>query len=181
MERAGNKVSDKLIADLDAVRAEIKNTKLQIKIEQNKQIEIKQAYRKDIERFVILKTSRMKYKARTEQQKEKIRIAQISCRNQDQCFNYWDQATEFVKKSSLTTVIYKTDIFSVSGTPEKDDELAMTIALLDDNLEKNTKTILLHIRCHYSADGQKACSDERIKQILSDFRNITSSKAINRN
>ena len=183
MERAGKKPSDNLFAELDAIRADIKNTKLQIKIEQDKQISIKQTYRKDIERFVLLKGKHMKYKAKTEKQQEKIRIAHIVCRDQQQCMNYWEQAAEFVKKYSFTSVIYKTDIFSVSGTPEEGDQLAITVAVLDDNLEKEAdkKTILLHIRCHHSAENKKACSDKKIKHILNDFKNIPTNQVLLKN
>lgn len=166
LERSGKKVSENLIADLNALRAGIKNTKSQIKIEEQKQVQIKQTYRRDVEHFVLLKAHQMKNKAKTAKQKEKLHIAQIFCRNKEQCLDCWKHATEFVKNFSSTSITYKTDIFSVSSSPEKAEDIAMTLTLLSDSLKENTKIILLQIRCHREARGKKAC--------LNDFRNISS-------
>ena len=170
MERSGKKVSDNLIAELNALRTDIKNTKLQIGIEENKQSNIKKAYRVDIERFVFLKTKLLGNRAKTEQDKEKLHIAQISCNDENQCVELCKQAHKFVTQFSSTEIVYQSDNFTVSNSPKKHDDIAMTLSLQEDGVEEKKKIIVLHIRCHPERKGRELCSSDTVKNILSDFR-----------
>jgi len=172
MERSGKKVTDNLISELNALRTDIKNTKLQINIEQNKQANIKKAYRVDIERFVFLKIKQLDNRAKTDQEKEKLHIAQIICNNKNQCTDLWMLANKFVTEHSSTTTVYQTDTFTVSDSPKESDDISMTLSLQEDNIDKKKKIIVLHIRCHPERKGREFCSSEKVKNTLSDFNNF---------
>ena len=172
MERAGKKVTDNLISELNALRTDIKNIKLQIKIEENKQANIKKAYRVDIERFVFLKTRQLINKAKTKQEKENIHIALITCNNKNQCIDLWKQANEFVTDFSNTDIVYQADTFIVSDSPEKSNDISMTLSLQADDIDDKKKIIVLNIRCHPERKGREFCSSDKVKNTLSDFNNF---------
>jgi len=172
MERAGKKVTDNLISELNALRTDIKNIKLQIKIEENKQANIKKAYRVDIERFVFLKTRQLINKVKTKQEEEKLHIVLITCNDKNQCIDLWKQANKFVTEFSNTDIVYQTDTFIVSDSPEKSNDISMTLSLQADDIDEKKKIIVLHIRCHPERKGREFCSSEKVKNTLSDFNNF---------
>ncbi|MBE9526088.1 MAG: hypothetical protein IME94_03850 [Proteobacteria bacterium] len=172
MERAGKKVTDNLISELNALRTEIKNNKLQIKIEENKQANIKKEYRVDIERFVFLKTRQLINKAKTKQEKEKLHIALITCSDKNQCIDVWKQANKFVTEFSNTDIVYQTDTFIVSDSPEKSNDISMTLSLQADEIDDKKKIIVLNLRCHPERKGREFCSSDKVKNTLSAFNNF---------
>ena len=169
---AGKKVTGNLISELNALRTEIKNNKLQIKIEENKQANIKKEYRVDIERFVFLKTRQLINKAKTKQEKEKLHIALITCSDKNQCIDVWKQANKFVTEFSNTDIVYQTDTFIVSDSPEKSNDISMTLSLQADEIDDKKKIIVLNLRCHPERKGREFCSSDKVKNTLSAFNNF---------
>ncbi|MCU7834636.1 MAG: hypothetical protein KZQ83_05200 [gamma proteobacterium symbiont of Taylorina sp.] len=171
-ERSGKKISEHLISKLNALRAEIKNTKAQLIIEETKKKNIKQIYRNDVERFVFLNAQKLNKKLKTKQQNKKLHAAKFQCRNKVQCNDNWKLANVFFKEFSSTDVIYETALFSVSDTPENFQDIAMSLSLLDK--EGDAKILLLQIRCLREAKGKAFCKKDKVTNLLSDFQNLNS-------
>lgn len=170
-ERSGQTISDHLAIKLDQARNSLRNIQAQISnqaIETNK---IKKIFAHDVERFILLKSNRIKHSLSTPSQAKKLHAVRLSCLNQAQCNLHWKKANKFIKEFASTKVLYTTNKVSVTDIPVKYRDIAMSLAILNNTSDTN-KILIFQIRCNREREGQEFCASEDVSDLLKEFKSI---------
>ncbi len=171
-ERSGRQISAPLAQKLDTSRNEIRNLQAQISSEEAKTREIKKVFAHDVERFMISKSSRLKYSLSTPSEARKLHATRLNCLSKEQCRLLWDRSIDFIKEFSTRAIIYHTDRIVVTDEPVKHQDIAMSLTLLDTRASETKKELVFQIRCNPERIGQDFCNSEEITDLLTEFKSI---------
>ena len=172
MERSGRQVSPQLAELLDASRKEIRNLQSQISSEKKETEKIKTVFAHDVERFMITKSNRLKHSLSTPSQAKKLHAVKLSCLSEAQCQLLWDRSIQFIREFATRPILYQTNQIVVTDTPEKHQDIAMSLTRLDTRESDSKKDLVFQIRCHPERIGQEFCNSEEISGLLTEFKTI---------
>ena len=172
VERSGKQVSPQLTELLESSRNEIRNLQAQINSEKKETEKIKKVFAHDVERFMITKSSRLKHSLSTPSEAKRLHAARLSCLSEAQCQLLWDRSIEFIKEFASRPILYQTQRIVVTDTPEKHQDIAMSLTKLDARESDSKKDLIFQIRCHPERIGQEFCNSEEVAGLLTEFKTI---------
>ncbi len=172
MERSGKQVSPRLAKKLEASRNDIRNLQAQISSETKETEKIKKVFAHDVERFLITKSNRLKHSLSTPSEAKRLHATRLSCLNDIQCQLLWERSIEFIKEFATRDILYETDTIIVTDTPEKQQDIAMTLTRLDSGQPDSKQELIFQIRCHPERIGQEFCDSEEVSGLLKEFKTI---------
>lgn len=172
MERSGKQISEKLAKKLDKVRTELRNLQTQLSIEEQRTREIKSTFAHDVERFMIAKSHRIKHSLSTPSLAKKLRAVKFSCLSRIQCDASRQKANSFIKEFSTRDILYQTPRITVTDIPVAYQDIAMGLTILDTEESKDTKLMILQIRCNREREGQEFCNSDVVNDLLKEFRTM---------
>ncbi len=170
-ERSGQQISSQLATKLDRARTSLRNLQAQISHQEVETQKIKKIFAHDVERFMISKSHRIKHNLSTPSQAKKRHAVRLTCLNQAQCDLHWEKANAFIKEFSTTQTLYTTSKISVTDTPVKYQDIAMSLTILDSTSDTK-KMLIFQIRCNQEREGQEFCSSEDISGLLKEFKSV---------
>lgn len=171
IERSGQKMSNKLMLDLDQSRKSLKNLQDQISNQAIETAKIKKIFAHDVERFTLSKSNRIKHSLSTPSMVKKLHAVRLTCLNHTQCGSHWDKANKFVKEYATTEVLYTTERITVTNIPTKFRDIAMSLSMLD-NTSDTKKLLIFQVRCNRARKGQEFCNSDDVNGLLKEFKNI---------
>jgi len=171
IERSGKKISKRLTSKLDTARKNLRNMQAQVIAQELNTKRIKSVFARDVERFVLSKSKRIKYSLSTPRQLKKMHVAYLDCLNQSQCDSFWEKGNKFIEEFATTDMLYSTSKVSVTDIPKKMQDIAMSLSI-QGNQANTRKLIILQIRCNPEREGQEFCSGNEVNGILKEFKSI---------
>ncbi len=181
MDRAGKEKPKNLIKKLENTRKDIAVLKTQLIEEQDNRKMIKSVFSHDVERFLLSKSTQIKDSLLIDKQAKKLHAIRIDCVDQEKCADRWKKANQFLINSSTTFVIYTTDNITVSDIPSREQDIAMSLSVVNTHsysnkvITKNTKeahhkSLIFQIRCHPQKKGKALCNSEKVSHLLTEFK-----------
>lgn len=177
-EKAGKNVDAKINEDIKALERQIDSGYASIlKREQAKQ-EIVEEYDRDIQRFRTLK--------KIDEPKSKAAISKsvlplqtvYQCTSEDDCEQIWENAIEFVKKNSETSLQLVGNNLYMTKSPETDDQISLTVTRIKDS-ESGMEKVFLDQQCRTTENGKAFCGSEKSKAMKASFIPSITGKAGN--
>lgn len=170
-ELDGNKVPEKLLADISATQAQVELINAEIEGFMQEKRQIKQAFDKDADRFLFLTKKRdQSRRANGDERNEPISTAALglyTCVDEQQCIRAWDMARMFVRYYSSTDIELDSDQLVMAAEPLTDEDLSLSLAKINNG--GGESQIFLDIRCRASQQGDALCKSAKVNSIRSAF------------
>jgi len=174
-ERKGAKIPNGVKKELDTIRHKISLKKEHIKKLENDKSNIHQKFKHDAERFTVATINALSHVMGDRNNPKTKFLSQIKCTTATECEKIWESAKQFVKSNSNLPIIFETDTICVNESPKNASDYALTVSNVEPiSFQSNTtgKLITLELRCDHSPEGEQACENKRVKEILADFKSI---------
>lgn len=170
VERRGQKVPEKLLADIEGSKQQIEEARLEIQRHLDKKQQVKKSLEADIERFVFLtqpKVDAARLSDKTAERKAASELGLFICESQRQCESAWRVARRFVNKYSTTPVDIDSDKLIMRAAPVYESDLSLSVSKM--TVEKDRQQIFLDIRCRKSTLGVELCASPKVKDLRHSF------------
>jgi hypothetical protein len=170
LERDEQKISAKLLDDINASQKQIQQVKDNIILKMDKRNLAKDELNADIDRYLFLTQSHKKQDMLTNipSIKEANALGLFYCENDHQCNKAWEIARNFVNEHSTT----KMDIFNekliMNRPPATDTDISLSLSRIP--ITENEFQIFLDIHCHESQVGRQLCGSDKVRKIRTSFR-----------
>lgn len=167
-ERNGQKVPEKLLADISSTRQQLDFSAQEILRQQQKRQLIEKEFKADIARFEFLTQAYSDGKTQPTNPLANANneLGLFVCQDASQCEKAWKIAAEFVYKFATTGRDVETEKLIMSAAPVNDGDFSLSVSKLG---EIDAQQIFLDIRCKSSAIGQELCSSEKAQAIRKGF------------
>ncbi len=169
IEKRGQTVSKRYLANIAQLRDEIRNTYAAILRRERSKDEIFKRYARDIERFK--KIARLRQQT-TEKEKDlrNVWLDNIAhCPNAHECARRWRGIEDFVRKYSTTPIQILGDRIVSTKTPKRGTDISLTVSRIREK-GKPGDTLFLDIQCRNTLSGQELCASDKAAMIKKKFR-----------
>jgi hypothetical protein len=170
-ERKGKKPTPKQIENLENLQKQLENAYASIVEKESDKRRISLRYARELKRFRQLKSGfRASSTKDIEPEKKVPRILPVPgafvCQDRDECDRKWPGAVAWVRKHSDTPVEIIGERILVTRTPEKPDEVSLTLSRLSRG---GVERLFLDLNCHKSIEGKQHCQAPKVQALRSRF------------
>lgn len=170
LERNGEKIPPKLLNDIKASQQQIQRINDALVANTDRQMQVKNEFSADIERFLFLTQSVKKAQPATilPSIKQANALGLFYCENDHQCNKAWEIAREFVNTHSTTKPDVYNDKLIMNRPPAKDTDISLSLSRIA--VTENDYQLFLDIHCQDSTLGEELCSSQQVKELRFSFR-----------
>lgn len=168
-ERNGQKVPEKLLAEIRSTREQIVLSSQEVTRYEIKRQEVEKNFRADIARFEFLTRGYNEGKTQADTQafsSTNNELGLFVCQDAQECDKAWKIAGEFVSQYATTGRDVETDRLIMSAAALNDGDMSLSVSRL---LLGDSQQIFLDVRCKSSSLGKELCASEKAKTIRRGF------------
>ncbi len=173
MERSGKKLSNEIKSNLKTSRNHIKNLEQKIILLEKDKKDIHDKFSYDVDRFTIATINGFKLTLKDDKKAQKIKMIQVTCKEENECNQMWASAKEFVDTHLKQDIMYETDHVYTTKSPNNESDMALTVSRVSSSSYKKTSELIsLKIRCYPSRTGEKLCKSSTMSDQLKNFKKM---------
>lgn len=168
-ERNGQKVPEKLLADIRATREQIVISSQEVTRYEIKRQEVEKVFQADLARFEFLTRGYDMGKTQVDAQafsSTNNELGLFVCQDAQECDKAWKIAGEFVNQYATTGRDVETEKLIMSAAVFNDADMSLSVSRL---LLGDGQQIFLDVRCKSSSLGKELCASEKAKSIRRGF------------
>lgn len=168
-ERNGQKVPEKLLAEIRTTREQIVLSSQEVTRYEIKRQEVEKGFQADIARFEFLTRGYNTNRTQADAQafsSTNNELGLFVCQDAQECDKAWKIAGEFVYKYATTGQDVETEKLIMSAAAYNDTDMSLSVSRL---LLGDGQQIFLDIRCKSSSLGKELCASEKAKSIRRGF------------
>ncbi len=177
LELQGQRVSKRFLKEIDNSRQALKDSYAAIIRAEEQKEHYRMAYKKDLERFRILKHLKSdKDRLKLVGGKSLILDHIYTCSDKLTCDQAWMTAENFVREFSTTKIQMLSDTIIMTAPPSKDQDISITVARIRHKPRKNVATqptgaqLFMDLQCKNSPLGDELCASERVAKVRANFK-----------
>ena len=176
LELQGKRISKRFLKEIEDSRQALKESYAAIIRAEEQKENYRLAYRKDLERFRILKHLTAEDQVRIARKRNLVLDRLYSCGDKATCDQAWVTAENFVREYSTTRIQMLSDNIIMTAPPIKNHDISITIARIrhkptqDDDTPKNGAQLFMDLQCKNSPLGDELCASSKVENIRSGFK-----------
>lgn len=175
LEKNGLNVPQKLLAEINATRRQIKENENKISAHEREKERLRNRFARDKARFIALKKQFKNLSQSTSSVDPQEVVSIVACRDRLACKKAWLWAKRYINQHATTPLQIETDTILMTQKPVTDQDLSLTVTLIAGNKEQPSQ-LFLDTECKPSRIGQELCESPKVKKILSGFSAFIESK-----
>jgi hypothetical protein len=170
IERNGQKVSPKMLENIQAAQAQVERIKKEIRANIDKKNMTEDEFHADIARYLFLTQSVKKTAKHADipSIQEANALGLFHCENDHQCNKAWEIARVFVNQHSTTKPDVYNDKLIMNRPPATEADISLSLSRI--TITENDYQLFLDIHCHNSAIGEELCSSQKVRDLRHSFR-----------
>ena len=171
MERAGETVSPKFLAQIDDLRRQIRDAQASITAKEAEKGRIHTAYDADASRFRSLRnlTTHGPGGEQTGGADRAKLVDSVECKDPAACDRAWPLAEAYVRQHATTPMEMLSDSIIMTASPRGDQDVGITVSRIPQG-EGEGFLLFIDVQCRDTPNGRKFCESDKVKAVRSGFQ-----------
>jgi hypothetical protein len=170
-QRIGKAVGASFRAEMASLQQQLVSTYRRMLDEEEKMQTIRDEYAGYLQRYRELKglPQTVRTVGEDDSAERPDPVTAVACTGKPECSARWERAVSYLTRATGTPVAMTTESLVITGRPERDRDISLTLALVPDSAP-DRNWILLELQCNATPVGAETCETATADSVRRGFR-----------